>query len=181
MVHSIELLLDGARDGARDDAALRHQWEALAAAGLPSQAHHTGATNRPHVTLVACSHVDARVEPALVRATRALPLRVALGPLTCFGAGPFVLVRLVVPTADLLALQALVHQACGAATMLGPNFAAGRWVPHVTLARRLPADQVGRALASLARLGPAEVELTAARHWDGVRKAEWPVGADSPP
>lgn len=46
MVQTVELLPD-----AVTDSVVRTQWGALLAAGLPSQARHTGATNAPHVTL----------------------------------------------------------------------------------------------------------------------------------
>jgi hypothetical protein len=46
-VVSLELVLD-----ARTDASVRREWALLKAAGPPSQARHTGASNRPHVTLL---------------------------------------------------------------------------------------------------------------------------------
>ena len=57
MVQSVELLLDPDAD-----ALIRNQWAQLAAAGLPSQALHTGDSNAPHVTLAARASID----PALV-------------------------------------------------------------------------------------------------------------------
>ncbi len=46
-VVSLELVFDGA-----SEAAVRREWDALVAADLPSQARHTGESNRPHVTLL---------------------------------------------------------------------------------------------------------------------------------
>ena len=43
---SIELVLAGAAD-----QAVRDDWASLVRAGLPTQARHTGASNRPHLTL----------------------------------------------------------------------------------------------------------------------------------
>ncbi|MDF2443191.1 MAG: hypothetical protein JWR01_1394 [Subtercola sp.] len=51
---SFELLLDPATD-----ARFRAEWDTLLAAGLPSQARHTGASNAPHITLLAARAVDA--------------------------------------------------------------------------------------------------------------------------
>jgi hypothetical protein len=48
VVQTVELLLDEALE-----AQVLAQWRALADAGLPSQALHTGPANRPHVTLTA--------------------------------------------------------------------------------------------------------------------------------
>ncbi|MFK9307191.1 hypothetical protein ACJEJT_24100, partial [Escherichia coli] len=46
-VVSLELVLDEAAD-----AEIRREWTLLDEAGLPSQAQHTGASNRPHITLL---------------------------------------------------------------------------------------------------------------------------------
>ncbi len=44
---SLELVFDD-----ESDAAIRGEWDALVAADLPSQARHTGESNRPHITLL---------------------------------------------------------------------------------------------------------------------------------
>ncbi|HEX2810439.1 MAG TPA: 2'-5' RNA ligase family protein [Kineosporiaceae bacterium] len=175
MVQSVELLLDDELD-----AAVRAQWQALADAGLPSQARHTGSSNRPHVTLAVTATtwpepVEARLSDA---AASGLPLRVRLGGLIVFGHGPrHVLARLIVPSSGLLALHAaicdVVADAPGGVAHTGP----GEWTPHVTLARQLTVRQFPTALASLA--GPAarprepEGVAVAVRRWDGVARREW--------
>ena len=58
MVHSIELVFD--RD---TEAAIRHIWEALATAGIPSQAP----ASRPHVTLAVAEGIAADVDELLTR------------------------------------------------------------------------------------------------------------------
>jgi len=101
MTQSVELLLDDELD-----AAVRAQWATLVAAGLPSQARHTGETNRPHVTLTVASSVQPYIEIALKSAlTGRLPLSVQLGGLLCFAGrdGRLVLTRSVVrPTCSVL-------------------------------------------------------------------------------
>ena len=79
---------------------------AVAVAGLPSQARHTGASNRPHITLALTDTITDDVERRLADAASRLPIPVALGALLIFGARRFVLARLVVPSAGLLDLQA---------------------------------------------------------------------------
>ena len=74
-MQSVELVLDAALD-----AAVRAEWAALSAAGLPSQADHTGATNAPHVTLVSVDSLDDVAEAALARLSESVPLAVRLGP-----------------------------------------------------------------------------------------------------
>lgn len=171
MVQSVELTLDAA-----SDAAVRVQWQALADAGLPSQARHRGASNRPHVTLAAQPVLDdAQAGPGLAAAcAAALPLALRLGAPVLFGAGPYVLVRLVVAASELLALHAEVARLVGAppGTLVSP----GRWTPHVTLARRIAGADLPAALALL----PAEeldVVAVTARRWDGDAKREWTLAS----
>ena len=144
VTQSVELLLDEATA-----AAVRAQWDALAEAGLPSQARHTGESNRPHVTMAARRAIDPALEPALSDAVSPLPLPLRVGAVACFGRGPYVLVRVVVANRALLDLQAAVTAALGPDPRTAHHFAPGSWTPHVSLARRLTADQVGRALSAL--------------------------------
>lgn len=168
MVQSVELLLDDAAD-----AAVRAQWRALADAGLPSQARHTGASNRPHVTLAALPAVDPACEPSLAAACGpVLPLAVRLGSPLLFGRDPYVLVRSVVVTPALLALHADVARIVR--TPDGTLTTPGLWTPHVTLARRLPGELVGRALDLVAG-DDLDAEGVAVRRWDGDAKQEWVV------
>jgi 2'-5' RNA ligase len=151
-VHSIELLLDGSTD-----ARVRAQWAALSDAGLPSQADHASGSNAPHVTLLARRRIDEATDPALTELFNGLlPLPVQLGAPLVFGRGRgHVLVRSIVATRDLLDLHTAVH-----AVVVGeedvPHSSPGRWVPHVTLASRLDADGVGRALGALEAFEDAE-------------------------
>lgn len=171
-VQSVELLLDDATD-----AAVREQWAALAAAGLPSQADHLGASNRPHVTLGVAQQVPAEAEAALAALLDAVPLPVALGGALVLGGPRGVLARLVVPSAELLALQARVAALVGTEIA---HTAPGRWTPHVTLARRLDDDQLGAALAVLGRGTELVGTAVALRRWDGVARQEWRLGSARP-
>jgi 2'-5' RNA ligase len=166
MVQSVELLLD-------EDAeeAVLAQWRLLAEAGLASQARHRSPSNRPHLTLAA---VPALEEPTEVRVAGllrdALPLEAYVGPLGVFGRDPVVLVRLVVAGPVLRELQAAVAGAVGVPDdSLG---AAARWVPHVTLAHRMPLEQLSRAVGLLPR-GEGPVRLGSARRWDSDAGRTW--------
>jgi hypothetical protein len=175
VTQSVELLLDDATD-----SAVRAQWAALAAAGLPTLGHHTAASNRPHVTLAARRSIDPAREPALAAAVVPLPVPVRVGAVACFGRGPFVLVRLVVASRALLDLQAAVTQMLGPDPTTDHHFAAGRWTPHVTLAHRLAADQLGAALSALDGATERDGYAVACRRWDGDARREWQVGAAGP-
>lgn len=172
MAQSVELLLD--REA---DAVVRAEWTTLAGAGLPSEdrsgrepasREHHG----PHVTLYAADRIEAAAEADLRAACAGLELDVLIGSVLVFGPrrGRCILVRAVVPTQALLSLQAEVAAICGA-DPLG-QFGSGRWSPHVTLARRVPTEQVG---ACLALLGDRSVptRVTRCRRWDGDAKTAW--------
>jgi 2'-5' RNA ligase len=140
MIRSLELVLD-----ATTDAAVRSDWTALQAAGLPSLADHTGESNRPHVTLVASDEAFASVDLEV-----RLPLPIRLGGLLVFGVGRprgMVLSRALVPSAALMELHASVVARAGGAPR--PTSLPGAWTPHVTLARRLDASTLGRAFELL--------------------------------
>ncbi len=157
---SLEIVLD-----AESDAAIRAEWDALLAAGLPSQARHTGESNRPHITLLVRSRLAA-LDGALF--ADGLPLRMTLGAPVLFGAGRSrVIARSVVPAAALLSLHALVHEVAGEGDDVD-HTRPGAWTPHVTLARRVPLDRVGEALDVLAGEAPLEraVRAIGIRRWE---------------
>ena len=102
MVHSIELLLDP-----DSDAAVRRIWTKLADAELPSQAANT----RPHISLVVAERIDGAADLLLRPIARRLPVRCVVGAPLLFGGPRFTVARLVVPSAELLSLQADAHDA----------------------------------------------------------------------
>jgi 2'-5' RNA ligase len=165
MVHSIELVFD--RD---TEVAIRRIWGELASAGIPSQAP----ASRPHVTLVVADRIAPDVDALLTPVAQRLPLRCAVGASVLFGRSDAVLARLVVPTAELLALHAEVHRVCGPYVLPGPmlNSLPGHWTAHVTLARRIGGAQLGRALRVAGR--PTEIagSFAGLRRWDGNKKVE---------
>lgn len=169
-VHHIELLLDEVAE--REVTA---EWHRLAEAGLPSLALHPHPSNRPHVTVTISGdppeHPDGALR-SLVAAT--LPLQVELGSLLLFGAGPWVLVRMVVVSEALLALHRQVVELLGAPAV--PHCRVGHWVPHVSLARRLDGPAVARALEVLSPCVPIDGRLDRARHWDSGARREEPIG-----
>jgi hypothetical protein len=91
-----------------------------------------------------------------------------------FGRSPFVLVRSVVPSMELLQLQADVNRIC--VTYLtpaaAPNTAVGQWTPHVTLARRVDASQLSRALTIRSTTRDIRGSVVGLRRWDGNKRVE---------
>ena len=109
MAHSIELLLD---EGS--DQAIRAQWQALADAGLPSQSRVKSPTNRPHITLLAAGKISGEVDDTLRALADRLPLACVIGAPLVFGGHSMTLARLIVPSVELLELQAEVYARTGA-------------------------------------------------------------------
>lgn len=157
--HALELSFD-----AESTAAVQAQWEALRAAGLPSQADHRSMTNAPHVTLVAAAPVDpAVVAPAVELVGPLLPARLSVRGLLVLGDGPRVtLAHLVEPDAALA-------EATAGLRALVPALRHPVWTPHVTLARRVPRRRLAEALDVLHE-APSVRGLVAdrLRWWDPV-------------
>jgi 2'-5' RNA ligase len=180
MVQSIELLFD---DDA--EAALRAAWSALADAGLPSLATHSGESNRPHVTLAVTT--EGGFVPA-VPALRAVfegwglatgGLAATVGSPVLFGGHHqrFVLARQIVPSRPLLTMHSAVHRALELHAQdadVVDQTVPDAWTPHVTLARRTPADGLADALAAV-DLEPLPCRFTAARLWDSAEKTVTPL------
>ncbi|WNG89967.1 2'-5' RNA ligase family protein [Mycobacterium sp. ITM-2016-00317] len=170
MVHSVELLFDAATE-----SAVRHMWEELSEAGIRSMAGHRSPTNRPHVTLTVAEELDGAVDDALAEVLGRLPLPGVLGAPMLFGAGRAVtLVRLLVPSRELLSLQADVHRICLPHMPKGalPHADPGGWTPHVTLARRVPVDQLPAVFTLRAVTRDLPVTAVGLRHWDGDERVE---------
>jgi hypothetical protein len=169
MVHSVELLFDDATD-----AAMRRIWDELTETGVRSLAGSTSPSNRPHVTLSVAEHMDDAVNDALLPVLRNLPFACTIGAPMLFGRGPFTLVRLLIPSADLLTLQAAVHEVCLPHMPSGPlpHADPGHWTPHVTMARRVKAEKLADALSVRHLSRDRRGFAVAIRHWDGNNRVE---------
>jgi 2'-5' RNA ligase len=169
MVHSIELLFDD-----DTEATLRRIWDDLSAADLPGRTP----AGRPHVTLAVAERIEPDVDALLRPVAQRLPLGCAVGAPLLFGQSNAVLARLVVPSADLLALHAEVHRICGPHLLPGPlpHSLPDQWTAHVTLARRVGNAHIEPVLRVAGQ--PAEIEGTFAglRRWDGSERVEYPIG-----
>jgi 2'-5' RNA ligase len=170
LTQSVELLLNEAADG-----EIRAQWDRLGAAGLPTSRRSTPSpSHAPHVTLWAGDTVDPGDDAALPRLFTGLDLTLVVGSVMLFGPrrGSYVLVRAVVGSAALLDLQQ--HVVRTLRTPAYPGFAAGRWSPHVTLARRVAVDKIAPSLAALAGSPPElAARVRQARRWDSDARRAW--------
>ncbi|WP_166904631.1 2'-5' RNA ligase family protein [Mycobacterium sp. DL440] len=169
MVHSVELVFDP-----DTEATVRRIWDALRDADIPSQAP----ASRPHSTLTVAQHIDAQADAVLTELVDRFPLPCRLGATLIFGRSAGVLARLLVPTDELLEIQAQVYRLClpfmDPAPM--PHAEPGSWTPHVTLARRIAPARMAAAVRVAGR--PAEIvgQVIGLRHWDGDARADYPIG-----
>ncbi|MFC4123383.1 2'-5' RNA ligase family protein [Nocardia rhizosphaerae] len=163
MVQSVELLLD---DGA--EAEIRRQWAELARLGIgaPRDAAH-----RPHVTVAVATEIWPRIDRALA-GLEFRPLPVRLGGLLIFGARRPILVRQVAASAELLALHRRIAELVQPCPGIPATMRPGAWTPHVTLARRLPADRLGEAFAAVAADHDLPAVVVGIRRWDGRSRQE---------
>lgn len=174
MTQSVELLLDEP-----SDRAVRHQWDLLAEAGLPTERRSgTGPGSEhhgPHITVYAAESIPEGADRMLPQLVADLDLELQVGALTLFGPrhGTVVVVRQVLATEALLTL----HRRVGALCQADPqgHFAPGRWSPHVTLAHRVPVDLIGAVVAALgpSAAAPLPARVTRCRRWDGSTKTAW--------
>jgi hypothetical protein len=144
-MHALELLPD---DAGCD--VVRRDWQALRDAGLPSQLDHRGATNSPHVTVLAA--------PALDGDDELLPVQVRASGIALLGGTRVSLVRVLDVPDPLVRVVLDLRSQVRDVQHVG-------WLPHITLARRVDRADVGRAVEVL---GHEDVVLTLAslRRWD---------------
>ncbi|KKB99521.1 2'-5' RNA ligase family protein [Mycobacterium nebraskense] len=166
MVHSIELFFDPDAE-----ATIRGLWDALAAAGIPSQAP----AGRPHVTLAVADRITGEADAALRPLTERLPLACTVGASLLLGRSNAILARLIVPTTGLLDFHAEVHRLCGEhlTPAPAPTSLPGQWTPHVTLARHVGGPALSRALRIAGRPAVVEGGFAGLRHWNGEKKVDY--------
>ncbi|GAB3037812.1 hypothetical protein GCM10011376_38470 [Nocardioides flavus (ex Wang et al. 2016)] len=153
-LHALELLPDEA-----GCEVVRRQWQALRDAGLPSQLDHRGATNSPHVTVLAAPSIGPEDEHrARELVAPLLPADVRPAGVALLGGSRVSLVRLVdVPDEIVRAVLELRSHV--------PGVQHAGWLPHVTLARRLPRADVAAALDAVGHEDTV-LTLTELRRWD---------------
>ena len=168
MVQSVELLLDPTLE-----AVVRQEWEILVAARATRQLRRGGDPAVPHVTVGVAASIPADVEAALQSIDHGVGLEIRLGGLLLLGGHSSVLVRLVVPTAPLLELQAKIWTAMQDCPGMPDTMRPGRWTPHVTLARRFRSSDLPQTVELLGgRTGSVGV-VAGMRRWDGDQRRGW--------
>ncbi|WP_435741339.1 hypothetical protein [Nocardioides sp. SYSU DS0663] len=156
-LHALELVPDEA-----GTEAVRHDWQRLSDAGLPSQLDHTGPTNAPHLTVVSAPELpDPALDVAATRLGSLLPFEARSAGLLLLGGDRLTVARAFDIDDDVVRRVLAVR-------VQVPDRAHLGWLPHVTLARRLPREQAQQAVDVL---GHEDVVLrfTRLRRWDPDR------------
>ena len=157
-MHSLELLCDPA-----GDETIRGQWQALRDAGLPSQLDHQGSSNAPHLTVVAAPILgEDALSVARVRLGNLIPIAGRTGGLLLLGGDHVTIARSVELDDD------AVRKVLAVRTHV-PDRRHDGWLPHVTLVRRLPREDLASALDVLHdhdEDAVAELRFTALRYWN---------------
>lgn len=157
---SLELRLDDA-----GDSAVRAEWAALQAAGLPSQADHTGESNAPHITV---AYFTGDLDPYPVSPP---PGELMLGsPLLFRRKRGVVLGRQVLVTRALLDWHAEVHASLDDELDVDRRTRPDAWTPHVTLAMSMPLESLALALETLTPLADLRATPTSVWMWNGRLK-----------
>ncbi len=158
-LHSLELVADPA-----GEAAIRADWQALCDAGLRSMLDHVGATNTPHLTVIALASITSIDEEHAIDLLRdLLPINVVTSGIAVFGGSVVTLVR-TLDVADEVTRAVLDLRAA----TVGHRHPG--WLPHLTLARRLPRTDLPRALDAIGHTSVG-VSLSTLRRWDpGLRE-----------
>jgi hypothetical protein len=153
-MHSLELVPDAAGCD-----VVRRDWQALRDAGLPSQLDHRGTSNSPHLTLLAAPALRPQDEERAVELVGAsMPVEVRVAGVALLGGSRVSLVRVVdVPDELVRAVLDLRAEV--------PGVQHPGWLPHVTLARRVPRADVPAALELLGH-DDASLRMTTMRRWD---------------
>jgi hypothetical protein len=156
MAHALEIFLDG-----EADAAVRGLWDRLERVGLASLRTASHGRHHRHVTLAVGEHIA--VGDGLIDALEALPgQRLSFPVLGVFPGDAAVLLLGAQVAPALLDAHAGVHAAIDRKSgngggIDGPSevdrsgalYKPGSWVPHCTLAMRLDAESLARALREL--------------------------------
>ena len=153
-LHALELVPD-----AEGEELCRRDWQALRDADLPSQLDHSGATNTPHVTVVALPRITSDDEDRAVEALEALlPITVLTSGLAVLGGASVTLARLLDVTDDVT--RAVLDLRAVTAGHRHPG-----WLPHLSLVRRLPRTDLQRAVDVVGHSSVA-LRLTTLRRWN---------------
>ncbi|MBB5869169.1 hypothetical protein F4553_002548 [Allocatelliglobosispora scoriae] len=157
MVAALELYFDHVTQ-----QRIRTLWTALEEVGVQTMKRLLDGRHRPHLSLTGAERLDGpAIAAALDGLAAAPPLEVNLD--FCGQFVGRVLWLGPVPTPELLAHHAAVHQRLDAAGISGFDvYRPGAWVPHVTMSMRVPRPLLPQAIRLCLEFLPMKATITGA-------------------
>ncbi len=144
-----------------DEEFIRQVWARLAEVGAGSEAARTASSHSPHLTLAespSLNDADAGdIGDDQDALCRLLPRRMPVGAVVVMGGRRPTVAYLLRPDQDVRRLVQSVRSHADESRL---------WLPHVTLARRIPQDLVPAAVVVAARHRPAALTTASLRLWD---------------
>ena len=161
------------------DAAVRHLWQLLEQAGVPSLASRTHRKHRPHVTFALGSSIPPNARRDLRRDLTLLSLpSLWLYLLGTFPTQENALFLGAVVDTELLAVHGAVHDAlAGRVRAPWAYYLPGAWVPHCALTQDITPTQLAAAFAALHPIQPVRARITEVGITDthtGETEPVWP-------
>jgi 2'-5' RNA ligase len=144
MPYAVEMYFDEA-----STARIRELWKRLAEIGLSSM---TDCGARPHISLAVCEQMDIHAASVIVDGFSAgvPPFQISLASYGMFPGAEYVVFLAPKVTPQLLARHASFHESIPKAISgLWLHYAPEQWMPHCTLATRVPLERVGEVMESL--------------------------------
>ena len=159
----------------RTDRALRRLWERLEELGVPTLQSHTHGKHLPHVSYAVIRQGDPdAILDALQKVRDGGPVPLRFDGLGLFRRGRSWLLPSV--TADLVRRQeAVVAALASIGADLHRNYDPGAWMPHCTIAPRVPLPMLPVLASAVYEILPLEGQADRAALVDSGTGATWPL------
>ena len=160
---------------ARADLLMRELWSRLEDQGVATLATHTHRRHYPHLSYaVLRSWQLARVQETLAALPAAEPFTMSFHGTLAFPRGRAALAPSI--TADVALRQWRIVTALEASgAELHRNYAAGQWVPHVSVATRAQGARLTTVVKAIADVLPLTVHVERAALIDSGTGQSWPL------
>ena len=160
---------------ARSDMLMRELWSRLEDAGVSTLATHTHRRHYPHLSYAVLRSWDmVRAQEALAALPAAEPFTMSFHGTLAFPRGRAALAPAI--SADVALRQwriVTTLEATGAE--LHRNYAAGQWVPHVSVATRAQGATLATVVKAIADVLPLTVRVDRAALVDSATGQTWPL------
>jgi 2'-5' RNA ligase len=159
----------------RAERLVRDLWGRVEALGVMTLASHTHGRHHPHLSLAVLRSWDLdAVRSALEELPSGEPITVSCHGSLVFPRGRVALA----PSADadlVVRQERVVRALATTGADLHRNYSPGRWVPHISVATRTPAERLSAVTTTVADAVPIAVRLERAALIDSGTGETWPL------